>query len=292
MTDYGTKIAELRAANKMTQAQLGSMLNVTSQAVSKWENGLSEPDIESIKKICEIFHISFDEFFGATSADTYDDATDESETANGEIEETTSPAPTVVLAYCDTCDKPLYNPKEYQISIVNNIQHTTCLSCVAKKQEADKKAKENERVRQREMERSRNWDELKKGLLWGILGGGSIAVLAIIAGFVSEIATSEVLAFILGTVALSYGGYAMVAQLVWGNSVGDVFGFFFRTLKLPGVIFTLDLDGILFLIFVKIAGAILSALFTVLLFLLGLFVTLIYSMIIFPFALVKEIREL
>ena len=293
MTDYGTKIAELRAANKMTQAQLGSMLNVTSQAVSKWENGLSEPDIESIKKICEIFHISFDEFFGVTSTEGEEETEGALETDTEEkAEETPAPAPAVVLAYCDTCDKPLYNPKEYQISIVNNIQHTTCLSCVEKKQEADRKAKEEQRVRQREIERQNNWDEVKRGLLWGILGGGGIAILAIISGFVSGIAESEVLAFILGTVVLSYGGYAMVAQLVWGNSVGDVFGFFFKTLKLPGVIFTLDLDGILFLIFVKIAGAILSALFSVLLFLLGLFVTLLYSMIIFPFALIKQLREL
>ena len=289
MTDYGTKIAELRAANKMTQAQLGSMLNVTSQAVSKWENGLSEPDIESIKKMCEIFHITFDEFFGATPQPTAEETTETDETST-EVKpaENTS----VVLAYCDTCDKPLYNPKEYQVSIVNGIQHTTCLECVPKKIEAANKAKEEARARQRAAEKESNWQTVRKGLLWGILGGGGIAVLAIISGFVSGIATSEVLAFILGTVFLSYGGYAMVAQLVWGNSVGEVFGFFFKTLKLPGVIFTLDLDGILFLIFVKIAGAILSALFSVLLFLLGLFVTLFYSMIIFPFALIRQIREL
>ena len=46
--NYGQKIAELRKSNKLTQAELGTKLNVTAQAISKWENNLSEPDIDSI----------------------------------------------------------------------------------------------------------------------------------------------------------------------------------------------------------------------------------------------------
>lgn len=48
--NYGQKIAELRKKADMTQAELGESLNVTSQAVSKWENGLSEPDLGTINK--------------------------------------------------------------------------------------------------------------------------------------------------------------------------------------------------------------------------------------------------
>ena len=60
--NYGSKIAELRKSNNLTQAELGAKLNVTAQAVSKWENGLSEPDIDSIKKLCELFSVSVDQF--------------------------------------------------------------------------------------------------------------------------------------------------------------------------------------------------------------------------------------
>ncbi|MCH5156863.1 MAG: helix-turn-helix transcriptional regulator [Clostridiales bacterium] len=281
MTDYGTKIAELRAANKMTQAQLGEQLNVTSQAVSKWENGLSEPDIESIKKICEIFHISFDEFFGA-------------EPKQQEAEESSTPqapaeAPAVVLAYCDTCDKPLYNPKEYQVTIENGVQHTTCLECVPKKAQAKQQAAEQARVRQRNAERQSNMRDLRKGMLWGILGGVGLAVLALIGGIVSQ---QDAWLIVVATLLGAYGGFAMLTQLIWTNSVWDVFCFFLKTVKWPGVIFTLDLEGIFFLIFVKILFAILGAIIGVLLFILGFFVTWIYAMIIFPFALIKEIREL
>ena len=56
--NYGQKIAELRKKAQMTQAELGEKLNVTSQAVSKRENGLSEPDLNTINKICSLYGIA------------------------------------------------------------------------------------------------------------------------------------------------------------------------------------------------------------------------------------------
>lgn len=63
MNDYGKRIAELRKSKNLTQAELGKKLNVTSQAVSKWENGLSEPDLDTISKLCSILNMSVNEFF-------------------------------------------------------------------------------------------------------------------------------------------------------------------------------------------------------------------------------------
>ena len=60
--NYGQRIAELRKKKNLTQAELGAKLNVTAQAISKWENNLSEPDLESIKMLCELFEISVDTF--------------------------------------------------------------------------------------------------------------------------------------------------------------------------------------------------------------------------------------
>lgn len=47
----------------MTQQQLGEKLNVSYQAVSKWENDISEPDLSTIEKMVEIFDISMADFF-------------------------------------------------------------------------------------------------------------------------------------------------------------------------------------------------------------------------------------
>lgn len=57
----GRFIYELRTKNKMTQKSLADRLFVTSQAISKWENGRGIPDIEQIKRISDIFGVSMKE---------------------------------------------------------------------------------------------------------------------------------------------------------------------------------------------------------------------------------------
>lgn len=56
----GEKILELRKARSLTQEKLGEQLGISSQAVSKWENGDSMPDIMVLPQLCEILGISID----------------------------------------------------------------------------------------------------------------------------------------------------------------------------------------------------------------------------------------
>ncbi len=60
----GSKIAYYRRINAMTQDELSRKLNVSAQAVSKWEQQLSSPDISLLPVIAEVFNISIDELFG------------------------------------------------------------------------------------------------------------------------------------------------------------------------------------------------------------------------------------
>lgn len=60
----GDNIARLRKERKMTQEDLARELNITYQAVSKWENGVSSPDISNLKLIAGIFGVTIDELFG------------------------------------------------------------------------------------------------------------------------------------------------------------------------------------------------------------------------------------
>lgn len=57
----GTMIARLRKEKEMTQAQLADKMNVTDKAVSKWERGLSCPDVGTLPRLAEIFGVSVDE---------------------------------------------------------------------------------------------------------------------------------------------------------------------------------------------------------------------------------------
>ena len=63
MKKFGQVIVDLRKQKGLTQKQLGDALNVSYQAVSKWEHDLSYPDVETIQKLAEVFDISVADFF-------------------------------------------------------------------------------------------------------------------------------------------------------------------------------------------------------------------------------------
>lgn len=56
--DIGSKIKTLRLSKSMTQEQLAKALHVSAQAVSKWENGKSYPDIHSLLLLSALFDVS------------------------------------------------------------------------------------------------------------------------------------------------------------------------------------------------------------------------------------------
>ena len=56
-------ITELRKKNSMTQEQLAAAINVSPQAVSKWETGACQPDFQTIPVLAEYFHVSIDYLF-------------------------------------------------------------------------------------------------------------------------------------------------------------------------------------------------------------------------------------
>lgn len=54
------KIQQLRKSNGLSQEQLAEKLDVSRQAISKWESGTSFPDVEKIVLISELFEVSTD----------------------------------------------------------------------------------------------------------------------------------------------------------------------------------------------------------------------------------------
>lgn len=60
----GRRIQERRKAQGFTQEQLGALLGVSAQAVSKWENGESAPDIGLLPSLCQALATSSDALLG------------------------------------------------------------------------------------------------------------------------------------------------------------------------------------------------------------------------------------
>ena len=61
MLKIGDKIKALRKAQDITQEKLAAYLNISYQAVSKWENGTALPDITLVPQIANFFGVSADE---------------------------------------------------------------------------------------------------------------------------------------------------------------------------------------------------------------------------------------
>lgn len=60
--ETGQKIVKLRHNNKITQEELAEKIGVSSQAVSKWENGKNLPDIEHLMLIAKLFNVPYSFF--------------------------------------------------------------------------------------------------------------------------------------------------------------------------------------------------------------------------------------
>ncbi len=65
----GKRIAQHRKRLELTQDALAEQLGITAQAVSKWENDLSCPDIAMLPRLAEIFGITTDELLGRETSE-------------------------------------------------------------------------------------------------------------------------------------------------------------------------------------------------------------------------------
>lgn len=63
--NFGRYIKEKRKAAGLSQKELATQLFVSESAVSKWERGLSYPDMTLVTSLCEILHVSEHELLTA-----------------------------------------------------------------------------------------------------------------------------------------------------------------------------------------------------------------------------------
>lgn len=77
----GRRIARLRLAKTATQERLANELNVSPQAVSKWENDINYPDISLLPDLARFLGVSIDELLSGASASAQESAAAQESTA-------------------------------------------------------------------------------------------------------------------------------------------------------------------------------------------------------------------
>ena len=93
---FGLRLQELRHRNGITQEQFAQQMNVSRQAVSKWESSRGYPELEKLLYICNHYHVTMDELF----ADEIPAAPSvQAVQADGEEEEEVAEGPTLKQSF-------------------------------------------------------------------------------------------------------------------------------------------------------------------------------------------------
>lgn len=58
------RLRELRTDKQMSMKQLAVAIGTTDAAISNWENGINEPKISYVIRLCEVFNVSADYLLG------------------------------------------------------------------------------------------------------------------------------------------------------------------------------------------------------------------------------------
>ena len=66
MTEYNisAKLSELRAAKGVTQDEVANALSISNKTVSKWENGMSDPDLSMLIALARYYNVTTDALLG------------------------------------------------------------------------------------------------------------------------------------------------------------------------------------------------------------------------------------
>lgn len=120
--EIGNNLKKLRTQKGMTQKDLAESLNVSYQAVSRWENNEVEPDISTLSKLSSIFEVPVDAIINGNFENKDDEKQKAQEAAAlaGAIEsvaasKTFQEPAKKIKEYCYDCHKPIYEGDEFKL---------------------------------------------------------------------------------------------------------------------------------------------------------------------------------
>ena len=257
----GKAIQQLRKKIGFTQTELGENLNVTSQAVSKWENDLSQPDFETIRRMTELFGITIDEFAELCKETDSEVAATQVKKRNEE-----KSVKKEMVGVCMVCGKAVYE---------NDIGAEDPLVCKKCHDAAEQKKQE-----QAESKRVRTASSFKKAMIIPAVIIGILLTIYLPVSIAKGLPAYYVVSGAVFLVLL----YPVIPQLVWGYGiVADIFdAICLRTFHMPGIIFEWSMDGLKFLILMKILFCVLSFLLSIIAFVFGICLCAIVAPFTFP----------
>lgn len=277
----GNNIKEQRNKLGLTQKDIAEKLNVTAQAVSRWENEEVEPSIDTLKQLSSLFNISLDVFLN----NDYEPKNEKLVEA-AIIEE--PKVPSEPLGVCKHCGKqyPLSQLTTHSRRVGRHTRHEGpyCPNCWNSIQQSRRDYLDHQAEEHAKKVRFRR-------ILGYVIG---LAAFAVLFGISVALAlnSKDNLWMAIGAVAGVCAYFIIACALLGDNLVTSCFttiaGF---GIRFPGIIFSLDIDGIVFLIVMKVIFAILAAIISFFAFIAACLISGALAIVYYPYILVISYKH-
>lgn len=70
-TNISLRLKELRTKNNYSQTYVAEYLNISRQAISRWENGNATPDLDNLILLAKLYNTSVDDILGVQNENIY-----------------------------------------------------------------------------------------------------------------------------------------------------------------------------------------------------------------------------
>ncbi|MBO5880012.1 MAG: helix-turn-helix transcriptional regulator [Clostridia bacterium] len=293
----GQKLAGYRKLSGMTQQQLGEHLNISAQAISKWEKDLSEPALATLRALAEFYKVTVDEIldlnsgfsdFGAGTPGVNEDKEETEQAESPKAPELTT------IGFCKTCGIVVTEENlgaKSPAVICKDCQEKERLRQIAAEEEDTRRREEERRRKEAEIRFNRHKRKKRRTLAFILAGIIAAIFLAIMIYFMTTLFTPGILGFTLvGTYAVFAFIFAFCYEDYFIRDI--VLDWAMRSLRCPMLIFTFDLDGFLWLAKMKILFWLIGIIFSIVVAIIGITLGLICAPFVFPYILYKEHQKI
>lgn len=284
--ELGQKIKKARTDANLTQKDVADSLNVTFQTVSKWENGTTEPDLATLRSLSKLLGCTLEYL-----------VSEDEELPNQNPVEEEKPLPTPApekrqIGTCADCHSPIMEGDFFhnvERKSPGGIKETVmiCDPCFKKREEEiERRAREVEQSIAPKPKGTGPFHKItdrndKKPLIWSIVLG----IIALIVTLIACIVKYETVGIgwtIGAPLLIGYAVTATIYCIFTASYVSDIFmAVASWSIRFPGLIFTWDLDGFMWLIAMKILFFVLGILIGIGTFLLAVGISAFFSVFTF-----------
>jgi transcriptional regulator with XRE-family HTH domain len=276
----GEKIRNHRLQQNLTQKDLADKVNVTAQAVSRWEQDIVEPSIDTLKRMSEIFNITMDDLLSNPTQVKPTQVLptqpiNVQQSINNPIDQRRT------IGVCEHCNKPILEGEaihrhSHRTGRSSSTNLVLCEDCNKIR---------NEKIL------AGKWQVTKKKRFWGFFWGLLLASPFVYSSFQGLInGQLDIQSFFIGLL-VSFFVFSFLFTYIMDNNF--IRGFFWEItswgfVKLPGVIFSFDIDGLIFLITAKVVLFFIGLGISLIAGSVALLISIGLSGFVMPFALINS----